>query len=99
MKENARPDQMIVRITEDLLFHPNPLSENMFLDLQSASSLLDIHPRTLQKYKKKGLIKSQFAGKRPVYSLCDIEVLAKYISISRMPKQAAISLLLKLYVD
>lgn len=83
-KENVSLDEQIDRISNDLMFHPHPMVENMFMDHAAVSALLEIHPRTLRKYSSRGLIKSQRIEKCMVYKLLDVELLAKYIALKNI---------------
>jgi len=86
MKENVSLDEKIEQISNELLFHPHPLIEKLFLDHATVCTLLGIHPRTLCHYKEKGLIQSRIIGKSAAYKLFDVETLAKFISLRRFSR-------------
>jgi len=83
-KEIVLLDEKIDQISNDLLFHPHPVIENLFLDYSTVCSLLEIHPSTLWRYRTKGLIQSHRIGGTSVYKLFDIDTLAKFIALRKL---------------
>jgi hypothetical protein len=75
--------ESIDQISNDLLFHPHPVLEKIWMDTGMVCELLGVSPRTLYTYTKKGMIKCKLSGGVNLYPATDVEILMKYLLMKR----------------
>jgi len=72
---SADLDEKLDMISNDLLFHPHPVIESLWMDHESACEILGVKTRTLRWYAQRGLIRREYIDGRPVYPLTGVDVL------------------------
>ena len=75
--------ESIDRISDDLLFHPHPVLEKIWMDTGMVRELLGVSARTLYTYRKKGMIRCEFSNGVNLYPAGDVEIVMKYLWVKR----------------
>jgi len=75
--------ESIDQISNDLLFHPHPILEKVWIDKGAVCQLLGIVPRTLRRYKQKGMIACRHIDGMILYPAEQVEILMRYLMIKR----------------
>ena len=83
---SADLDERLDMISNDLLFHPHPVIESLWMDHESACEVLGVKTRTLRWYAQRGLIKRKYIDGRPVYPVTGVDVLMRWMTLRRFAK-------------
>jgi hypothetical protein len=82
-------DEKLDLISNDLLFHPHPVIESLWLEHEEACEILGVKSRTLRWYAQRGLIKRAYVERRPVYPLVGADLLMRWILMRRAARMVA----------
>ena len=86
---SADLDERLDLISNDLLFHPHPVIESLWLDAESACEILGVTKRTVSRYAQRGMIRREYIEGKAVYPVTGVDVLKKWMTLRRFAKMVA----------